>query len=74
MSLSHGFLTASGQIYDVEPDLFPSWIVMQLITQHTVDGSPSAFLRLCSPTFQSFSMKPEAPMSHNMIRFVGFRL
>lgn len=69
MSLSYGFLTASGQIYDVEPD----W-VMQLITQHMVDGSPPAFLRLRSPTFQSFSMKQEAPTSHNMIRFVGFRL
>lgn len=74
MSLSYGFLTASGQIYDVEPDLVQSWIVMQLITHHTVDGSPSAFLRLCSPTFQSFSMKQETPVSHNMIRFVGFSL
>lgn len=36
----------------------------------TVDGSPSAFLRLCSSAFQPFSMRQEAPVpQHDRVCF-----
>lgn len=41
---------------------------------HTVDGSPSAFLRLCSSAFQPLGMRQEAPLSNNTIWFVCFCL
>lgn len=41
---------------------------------HTVDGSPSAFLRLCSSAFQPLSMRQGAPLSNNTIWFVCFCL
>lgn len=41
---------------------------------HTVDGSPSAFLRLCSSAFQPLSMRQETPLSNSTIWFVCFCL